>query len=380
VKENSAAASGMVSVSGFASGRFEPIADIFARTLADQGDGAALCVYLDGQPVVDLVGGGYRPDSLQLLFSVSKSVTGIASALAAERGQIDLDAPLSEFWPAFAKRSTASVTTRMVLSHRSGLAAIDRELSFAELLAGADEAELERQEPYWEPGTRHGYHAFTFGTLMNGIFRRAVGRSVGQFVADELSGPLDLELWIGTPREQWPRIQPISYAPSAVTPGRAAHLAASRIPAGSSGQLARTMDLYNADEVYAADWPSTSGVGSARTLAALFAATLEDGTVLSAAARRRMLQTEARGHDEVLGIPMHYGSGVQLPFPQLPLLGPRSFGHEAAGGSAVLADEEFGIAVGYTTSRFPAMAGASSGFLTLSAAIRHCLTADLSRG
>ncbi|SCL28962.1 CubicO group peptidase, beta-lactamase class C family [Micromonospora pallida] len=368
----------VVPVSGFVRPPFEPLADVFARVVAAQGQGgAALAVYRDGRPVVDLVGGDYRTDSLQLVFSISKAITAVAAAMAHDDGLIDLDAPLADYWPAFRRPATAAVTGRMVLSHRSGLAAVDQKLTLEDLLAGRDEQAVERQEPYWEPGTRHGYHAFTFGTLLNGAFRRAVGRSVGEFVAERVAPKLGLDLWIGTPAEQLGRVERIRHEPTMLTPGRARFLAQSAIPAGSTGQLAQTMDLFNRVEVARSDWPSTSGVAGARDLAKLLYATLDtvDGVrLISAASRDRMRDSRSRGTDMVLGVDTHFGSGVQLAFPQLPFLGPRSYGHEAAGGSAAFADDEFGVAVGFTTNVFPSMAGAGAAFLTLLPTIRHCLT------
>jgi len=366
----------VVPVSGFARGRFAPLADVFARVVAQQGSGgAALAVRHHGELVVDLHGGTYRDDSLQLVFSVSKSITAIAAAVAHEGGLVDLDAPLASYWPAFDKPSTATITARHVLSHRSGLASVEPFFDIDELVAGADEAALEVQEPYWVPGEGHGYHAFTYGTLLNGVFRRTVGVSVGEFVAERLAGPLGLDLWIGTPAEHLGRVVPVTYSPASVTPGRAAHLAVSRIPAGSSGRLQATTDFYNDPRVQAADFPATSGIADARSLAALYAATL-DATILTRAARDAMIASQAIGDDIVLGIPMHYASGMQLPFPQFPLLGPHSYGHEAAGGSAAFADTEFDVAVGFTTSVFPTMSGASEGFLTLLPTLRHCLTTE----
>jgi len=367
----------VVSVSGFARGRFEPLADVLGRLAAAQGGGLALAIRRDGEPVVDLVAGEYASDSLQLIFSVSKSVTAIAAALAHQEGLLDLDAPLGDVWPEFAKPSTSMITTRMVLSHRSGLPAVDHELTLDELVAGGEEALLERQEPYWQPGTRHGYHAFTYGTFLDGVFRRTVGTRVGEFVADRLSGPLGLDLWIGAPEEVYDRIHSVAWGMPRTTADRAARATApGGIPPGSTGRLARRMDVYNDPRTYRAGWPSSSGIADARSLAALFSAVLDDGVILTSATRAEMVASRARGEDAVLGVPMHYGSGVQLAFPAFPLLGPTSFGHEAAGGSAAFADPEGGLSVGFTTSVAPQIGGAAPAFLALLPVIRHCLTAD----
>lgn len=370
----------VVGVSGFARTPFEPLADIFGRLIGAQGSGGgALAIYLRNELVVDLVGGAYRGNSLQAIFSITKAVAAIAAAMAHEEGLLDLDAPLGDHWPAFRRPSTASITTRMVLAHRSGVASLDRRLSFAELCAGAADEAVEAQEPYWEPGTRHGYHAFTYGSLLDGIFRRSVGSTVGAFVAEQMARPLGLDLWIGTPASELPRVERIAYRARLFTPGRAEFLSRCGIPAGTTAQLAQVMDIYNDPAFLQLCLPSSSGVAGARDLARLFAATLDavDGVrLLTPDVRRRMVAPLSRGRDEVLGITTQFGSGVQLPFPQFPLLGPGSFGHEAAGGSAAFADSDFGVSVGFTTNVHPSMSGASEGFLALLPAIRHCLTAE----
>lgn len=364
-------------VVGFAKAPFEPLADVFARAVAVQGRGVAtLSMYWRGTHVVDLTGGvSSHPAPLHLLFSVTKAVSAVAVHLLVQDGELDLDEPLFLTWPELDKSSTRAITLRMVLSHRSGLASLDRFLRLEELLAHEDDVAIGVQEPYWEPDTAHGYHAFTFGTLLQGTVRRRLGRTVGEVVAERISRPLGLDLWVGTPESEFCRIARLEYEAPWSTPERALWEAKSKIPASSSARLAARQDIYNDPAVWASDWPSTSGVGSARALAALMASTL-DGTLLQPPTLREMTATAARGPDKVLGIETHYGLGMELPFPQLPFLGPHSFGHEAAGGSAAFADSQYEVAVGWTTSVHPSMAGASSPFLSLLPSIRHCLVAS----
>lgn len=368
----SIAAPETVDIRGFALGQFAPLADVFARTLAVHGGAAALSICYQGELVVDLAGGGYQDNALQILFSVSKAVSAVVAAMLHERGILDLDAPIYDVWPEFDRADTRAITTRMVLSHRAGLPAVDRELTLEEMLAGAEEHELERQRPFWDPGTAHGYHAFTFGTLLNGTVRRATGQTIAEYVEALLRKPLGLDLWLSLPETQKFRVHPVQYSTPKLTTLRRDWTAASPIPPGSSARAAIRTDLFNDPRVYKAGWAGTSGVGDARSLAGLFSAVLEPGRVLSAESLAGMTRIQAGGQDCVLGIPINYGSGVQLPFPQLPLLTSRSFGHEAAGGSAVVADDDLGIAVGFTTDSYPPMMGASSSFLALLPTILFC--------
>jgi CubicO group peptidase (beta-lactamase class C family) len=363
---------------GFVTPEFEDLGDVFARLVADArpGTGAALAIYRHGELVVDVVAGDYRADALQLIFSVSKSVTAIAAALLETDGLLDLDEPLGSFWPAMAKPTTATVTTRMVLSHRSGLPAVDRVLSLDDLVAGRDVDAIEEQEPYWEPGTAHGYHAFTFGTLIQQVFLRRLGMSVGDVVAQRIAAPLGLDLWMSAPDSVVPRIVPVQFAPSRITPGREAFARHSAIPAGTTGQLARHMDIYNSAELRHLGVPSSSGIAGARDLAKLFASTLapvNEVRILDAAARQRLAAPRSSGIDRVLGVRTAFGSGVQLPFPQFAMLSGSSYGHEASGGTVAFADVDADIAVGFTTNMHPVNGGAATALLALLPALRHVL-------
>jgi CubicO group peptidase (beta-lactamase class C family) len=371
-----------LSIGGYALGRFAPIADVFARIVASQGGGgAALSIYEDRRSVVDLYAGNYAPDTLQLVHSVTKVMSATAAAMAHDVGLVDLDAPLADCWPAFRRPSTASITLRDVLSHRSGLVAVRQPLSLDDLLSGGDEAAIERQEPYWEPRTTHGYHGYTFGSLLNGVFTRTIDTTVGQFVAERIAGPLGLELWIGVPTSVIPRVSTITYKAPAVTPLQASRLASGEaIVDGHFAELGVNRELFNTPAVLQASWPGVSGVAGARDLARLLAATTGpvDGVRLTSPAALSTLTTpRSRGLDRMLGVPSQFSTGLQLPFAQLPFLGPSSFGHEAAGGSMAFADMELGLAVGFTTNVHQELNGASSGALALLPTIRHLATADV---
>ncbi|MFV0254305.1 MAG: serine hydrolase domain-containing protein [Beutenbergiaceae bacterium] len=368
----------VIPVHGTATGAFAPLKDVFGRMVGDQGGGgASLVIRHHGQVVVDVHGGDFDDRALVPVYSVSKLVTAIAITTLEAAGELDLDEPLSLVWPDLDKAETAAITLRMVLSHRSGLVSFDRRFTLDELLSHADDAAIATQRTYWEPGSAHGYHAVSYGTLVDGYLRRKLGRSTAELVAERVATPLNAEFWLGAPASVLDRIHAVEYQPGAVTDHVSRYLADSPIPPSPTGHIRASVDFWNSRDVHTASLPSSSGIASAHGLASILAATL-DGTVLNEAARDRMVATQARGHDQFLGIDMHYGSGVQLPCPQLPFLGPGSYGHEGAGGTLAFADREFDIALAWTTSVFPRMAGASPGSLALLSTLRHCLTADQS--
>jgi CubicO group peptidase (beta-lactamase class C family) len=348
---------------GHADGVLAPLANILERLVAaTPGAGMSLAVYRDGQLVVDLAAGAHEPDSLQLQFSVSKAVTAIAAAHAVEAGLLDLDAPISDSWDAFRRSGTRQITPRMVLTHTSGLAGVDTPLTIEQLLAGDYTAALERQDPFWEPGTRHGYHAFSFGPLMDGVFRHTIGRDVRNYVADEIAGPRGLDLWFGCPPEQLDRVVPYTRQEVGST-ALVRSLPQLRTFADRGSQvLGEDYSLYNRPDVLQASWPNANVVTTARDLArllALSAGEVDGDRLLSAEARDALRRPQVDGIDWVLQFPIAFGTGVQLPFPQLPLAGPGSYGHEGAGGCVAFADPERGLAVAFSTSAFPALDGGS---------------------
>jgi len=198
---------------------FEPVFDAFERTLEGSSGGAAFAAFADGEPVVDLWGGdadagGARPwdeDTLVLLFSGTKGVVASCMLLLLERGQLELDAPVARYWDGF---GATEVLVRHVLAHTAGLPGLQPPFVFEEALDPvAMEDAIARQTPFWPPGSCLAYHALTFGWLCDGLLRRVDGRSTGRFVAEELAGPLGLELWIGLPDEQEPRVAELVAAP-----------------------------------------------------------------------------------------------------------------------------------------------------------------------
>ncbi|WTT98031.1 beta-lactamase family protein [Streptomyces sp. NBC_00076] len=229
---------------------------MFARVVAEQGGGvAALAICLDGHPVVDLSYGGPR-GARYLLFSVSKGVSAIAAQHAHADGRLDLDAPICDVWPAMRRTATRRITTRHVLSHQAGLPLVDQELTVEDHVAGRLEAALERQEPYWEPGTKHGYHAITYGALLEGVFQRALGTSVAEYIHAHVRRPLGLDLTLGVPPSDNHDVLPLRTRSPMRTPLQSARPGLLFDAVGLG--LLDDPSVFNQPDVLAAPWPATT--------------------------------------------------------------------------------------------------------------------------
>jgi CubicO group peptidase (beta-lactamase class C family) len=366
-------------VGGWAKPGFEAVEDAFRANFDVHGEvGAAFCLYVRGEPVVDLWGGvadvdsgrPWEEDTLQLVFSTTKGVAAICTHLLAQRGGLDLDAPVAALWPEFAAGGKERVTTRDLLAHRAGLPVADGTVTPEEALAWDPVVErLAAQRPLWEPGTAHGYHALTYGWLVGEVVRRATGRTLGRFLADEVAGPLGLDLWIGLPEDQEPRVTTLigSEWNMSATLGEEllaslpdeirAMVVAFADPEGVS-QRALTVTTppldWNSRAVHAAELPAANGIATARSLARLYAACVGevDGTrLLEPATVDDATRTQSEGGDRVLMVPTRFGSGFFLPSDFSPLFGPTSFGHAGAGGSLAFADAEEQLGFGYAMNR-----------------------------
>src|SRR4051794_9333245 len=215
----------MPEIGGTTDPRFDPVRTAFARNFEEHGEvGAAVGVYLHGRPVVDLWGGvadpatgrAWQRDTLQLVYSTTKGVTAACANLLAQRGELDLDAPVAKYWPEFAAAGKAEIPVRWLLTHQAGLPVLDEPVTAEQAIAWDPLVEaLAAQRPAWEPGTRAGYHAMTYGWLVGEVVRRASGRTVGRFLAEEIARPLGRDLFIGLPAREPPRMSRLVEAPPA---------------------------------------------------------------------------------------------------------------------------------------------------------------------
>ncbi|MEV0007234.1 serine hydrolase domain-containing protein [Streptomyces sp. NPDC047973] len=353
---------------------FEAVRDAFVRNFEQRGErGAAVALYHHGRKVVDLWAGtrdvdGSEPwavDTVQIVRSAGKSIAAAVPLLLHQRGQVDLDAPVSTYWPEFKANGKERVLVRDLLAHRAGLAALDQPLTPEQATDQVSGPEaVAAQRPQWEPGTDHGYHAQTYSWLVGELVRRATGRTIGRWVAEEIARPLGLDFWFGLPEDEAHRIGRIGPVdPPPVEGGGALRTRPKRsVVEAYADPASLTRRAFGAidplpeenDPAYrAAELPASNGVATARGLARCYAAMIGevDGQRLFAPATLTLARTEeSAGPDRVLVVSTRFGLGFMLHGPAAPLLGPGSFGHPGRGGSLGFADPESGIALGYVTN------------------------------
>jgi CubicO group peptidase (beta-lactamase class C family) len=270
-------------VDGWVASGFERVLDAFIANFETRAEvGAAVCVYRGGQLVVDLWGGvadladrrPWESDTIVPVFSSTKGVTAVCANLAIERGLLDADAPVATYWPEFAAKGKDAITVRQVLSHQAGLPLVEGSFTLDDVLAWDPVVEqLARQQPLWEPGSKHGYHMRTYGWLVGELIRRTSGMRPGVFLRDEIAIPLGIDFWIGLPEMLETRVAcivpPDTDMRAALEPLRESLLLARVF--GNPGDLFNYDDMWNARALHACEMPSSNGIGDARSLARLYA-------------------------------------------------------------------------------------------------------------
>ncbi|MFG1664817.1 serine hydrolase domain-containing protein [Streptomyces sp. Y7] len=321
--------------------------------LLDAGDaGGSVAVFVDGEPVVDVWGGfadadrtvPWERDTIVNVWSVTKTMTALCALVLIDRGALDPDAPVAHYWPEFAAAGKEKVLVRHLLSHTAGLPDWDGPVD--ELYDWpAATSRLAARAPRWEPGTAAGYHSLTQGFLVGEVVRRVTGRSVGDFLAEEVTGPLGADFHIGLAPEHDHRVG-LAIAPT----GRDENYAASAPgnPKGSeAGNGVRVRD-GNGLAWRRAQIPAASGYGNARSVAQVQSVLACGGEVggvrlLSRAGCERAWEEQFNGEDRVLGMPMRWGLGYGL-------FG-TTYGWGGWGGSLLMLEPDSGMVVAYVTNQ-----------------------------
>ncbi|UWW95190.1 serine hydrolase [Streptomyces murinus] len=366
---------GDVIVNGTVAEGFEPVREAFAANFALLGEhGAAVAVYRDGRRVVDLWAGTedvdgtapWEPGTAQIVRSATKGVVAAGLLLLHQRGELDLDAPVGTYWPEYKAAGKERTLVRHLLAHRAGVPVLDRPLTPAEAAdpdLGA--AAVAAQAPVWEPGTDHGYHAQTYSWLTGELVRRVTGRPVGEWLADEIAGPVGADLWLGLPEAERGRVgrvgdieAPQSAGALKLRPKRSVSAAYADPDSLTRRAFAAITPLPDEnDPAYrAAALPASNGIATADGLARVYASLIgevDGGVRLFRPETVELARAEqSAGPDRVLVVATRFGLGYMLHGSASPLLSPGSFGHPGRGGALAFADPESGIAFGYVTNGF----------------------------
>ncbi|MFE6091917.1 serine hydrolase domain-containing protein [Streptomyces massasporeus] len=362
-------------VNGTVAEGFEPVREAFVRNFETLGDrGAAVAVYRDGRKVVDLWGGTRDVDgtapwergTAQVVRSATKGVAAAVLLLLHQRGQLDLDAPVGHYWPEFKAQGKERVLVRHVLNHRAGLPVLDRPLTPQEALDPLrGPAAVAAQAPAWEPGTDHGYHALTYGWLLDELVRRVTGQSTGQWLASQVTGPLGLDLWLGLPESEAGRAGRVGRVEGAEPTGGLRARPKRSVTEAYEDPDSLTRRAFAAispfpdqnDPAYRASaLPATNAMATADGLARFYATLIGDTAGSARLFTPRTVELaraeESAGPDRVLVVGTRFGLGYMLHGSASPLLTPGSFGHPGRGGALGFADPETGIAFGYVTNGF----------------------------
>ncbi|MBC8187934.1 MAG: beta-lactamase family protein [Proteobacteria bacterium] len=373
-----------IPISGHCDPRFESVRRVFTdRFEAGKEVGAAIAFTLHGESVVDLWGGylagrrerEWERDTLVNTYSTTKGMTAICAHRLVEQGRLDLDAPVADYWPEFAAAGKAEIPVRWLLSHQSGLPAIRKELPPEALFDwSAICAALAEQEPWWTPGTQHGYHPMTYGFLVGEVIRRVSGRTVGEMFREDVALPLRADFHIGLAESEDHRVSELIGSiggPPKSAPGQPQ----ARIK-GPMGDFMRDMQdpttmvgkafnnpRMSANTAHSRAWrgaeiPAANGHGNARALARIYGALACGGEVdgiriLEPETIDRARTEQASGPDATIGqLPMRYGLGYMLRSDFMPLSpSPNAFGHPGAGGSIGMADPDSGVGFGFVMNK-----------------------------
>jgi CubicO group peptidase (beta-lactamase class C family) len=361
-------------VHGSCAPAFEAVRAEFVRNFDERGElGASVHLTVDGETVVDLWGGTADPatgraweaDTLTCVYSCTKGIAALAAHVLVDRGLLDLDGLVSDYWPEYGCAGKESTTVRMLLDHSAGVPAVHADVRPGDMYdADVMASYLAAQRPWWEPGTRNGYHLVTFGWTVGEVVRRVSGLTLGQFIAKEIAEPLGAEFYLGLPEELEGRVAPVTVwqpGPDHVpTPYTVAMLTRpDSVQAMAMANVTAAGVDANSREFRAAELGGMGGIASACGLACLYTPlAVGGGSLVSRDAIVRMSQPAvATSQDALLLIPTRFSLGFMTSMDNRRrgprangssvVLGPTAFGHVGMGGSLGFADPAERIGFGY---------------------------------
>jgi len=349
------------------------LAPFFEENFARYGElGAAVSIWQDEKPIVNLYGGFrdaqreqlWTTDTIVLIWSATKGLGSASLLHALQEHKIDIDQRVAKFWPQFAQAGKAGITIAQLLSHQAGLVALDSSVDVLDYTAVI--AALEMQRPLWPPGTAHGYHARTFGFLLDELVRRVAGKPLSEYWSEIFAQPLNLDIWIGLPKEENARTA-VVYAAKASKPPEPESFYRDLAKSGTLARKAFTsphglhaVSAMNSPAIRAQPIVSFGGIGSAASLAKFYAMLASGGQLdgkrfFTEETIARMTTMLIAGMDRVFQIPTAFSAGFMKDPPNTDrkIFGASSFafGHPGAGGSHAFADPGNKISFSYVMNQ-----------------------------
>ncbi|HWJ62496.1 MAG TPA: serine hydrolase domain-containing protein [Acidimicrobiales bacterium] len=354
----------MTEIHGTCKPEFEAVRTAFAANFEAGNElGASACVTLHGETVVDiwagdrdLDGNPWERDTIVNVWSTTKTMAATTLLLLADRGDLDLDAPIATYWPEFAANGKEAVTMAQVMGHTAGLPGFDPAIA-AEDLYDHDRcaANLAAQAPWWEPGTMSGYHLISQGYLEAEVVRRITGQTLGTVFRTEIAEPLGADFHIGLPESEEPRVGYVIPPENAL--GVVAGLEPDSIAVRAGTSCPVTGNEQNTRAWRAAEIPAAGGTSNARGVARVHAMLANGGTldgvrILSPEGVDRIFVEQCHQTDAVLGVPMRLGTGFGLMSDLIPLSpNPRSCFWGGWGGSICVVDVDAGVSIAYVMNK-----------------------------
>ncbi|MBD9680607.1 beta-lactamase family protein [Pseudomonas sp. PDM18] len=358
-----------MTLNGHCDPRFTPVADAFSALFEDpQERGAALCIQIGGETVVDLWAGSagkepgqdWQADTLLNLFSCTKTFAAVAALQLVGEGRLELDAPVARYWPEFEQAGKQNITVRQLLCHRAGLPAIREPLAPEALYDWSSmTAALAAETPWWTPGAEHGYAPITYGWLVGEVIRRVDGREPGAAIIARTAEPLGLDFHIGLDDAEFHRVAHIARGKGNLGDAAAQRLLrtmmtdATALSTRAFTNPPSVLTSTNKPEWRRMSQPAANGHGNARSLAGFYTGLLQ-GRLLDEALLAELTREHAVGEDRTLLTCTRFGLGCMLDQPSVANatygLGPQAFGHPGAGGSIGFADPERELALGFVVN------------------------------
>ena len=342
-----------IEINGYCEERFEPVKEVFADNFKSDLDvGASLAATIDGKIVMDIWAGYsdeaqtrlWEQNTIVNVYSTTKVMTALCVLMLVDRGRIDLDAPVAKYWPEFAQAGKEKLPVRYLLSHTAGLPGFDQPIQ-AETLYDWDccASLLAAQKPWWEPGTKSGYHSITFGYLLGELVRRVTGKSLGTFFQEEVAIPLKADFHIGFSEKHDSRVGEL-IPPILPTPASPVNIDPNSIPVRVFSNPVLTARETLTREWRAAEIPASNGHGNARSIVRVASALacggeLDGVKLLSLKTIEKAIEEQFYSTDLALSLPIRFGLGFGLVSKENPISpNPRAFYWGGWGGSHVTMD------------------------------------------